>query len=146
LPLTAQDLQLPHGPLVQQTPSVQRLLKHSAAVAHVVPGILRLVQEPAWQLSPAMQSPLVVHIVRQAFVVVLQLYAPQLIVGCAQLPAPSQAPIGVAVDPAQLAVPQLMPSAPLRQAPLPSQVPSVPQGGFVAVQAPWGSTFPVGTG
>jgi hypothetical protein len=67
-------------------------------------------------------------------------------VGCAQLPTPSQAPIGLAVDPVQLAVPQLVPSAPLRQAPLPSQVPSGPQGGLVAVQAPCGSVFPAGTG
>jgi hypothetical protein len=62
------------------------------------------------------------------------------------LPTPSQAPTGVAVDPAQLAVPQLVPSANLRQAPLPSQVPSNPQGGLVAVQAPWGSVLPAGTG
>ena len=82
--------------------------------------------------------------VRQALVP--QTYAVQLIVGCAQLPTPSQAPIGLAVDPVQLAVPQLMPSAPLRQAPLPSQVPSSPQGGLVAVQAPCGSVLPTGTG
>jgi hypothetical protein len=67
-------------------------------------------------------------------------------VGCAQLPTPSQAPSGLAVAPEQLAVPQLMPGAPLRQAPLPSQVPSNPQGGLVAVQAPWGSVFPAGIG
>ena len=85
--------------------------------------------------------------VRQALVAELHTYALQLIVGCAQLPSPSQAPIGFAVvDPVQLAVPQLTPSAPLRQAPLPSQVPSVPQGGFVAAQEPCGSTFPAGTG
>ena len=75
-----------------------------------------------------------------------QTYALQLIVGCAQFPAPSQAPTGVAVDPVQLAVPQLVPTAPLRQAPVPSQVPSNPQGGLVAVQAPCGSVLPLGTG
>ena len=91
-----------------------------------------------------MQSPLLVHIVRQV-VPAPHTYAPQLIVGCTQLPAPSQAPTGLAVDPEQLAVPQLAPSAPLRQAPLPSQVPSNPHGGLVAVQAPWGSVLPAGT-
>ena len=89
----------------------------------------------------------VAHIVRQALVAELQTYALQLTVGCAQLPTPSQAPTGLAVvDPVQLAAPQLVPSAPLRQAPLPSQVPSVPQGGLVAAQEPCGSTFPAGTG
>jgi hypothetical protein len=71
---------------------------------------------------------------------------PQLIVGWAQFPTPSQAPIGLAVEPLQLAVPQLVPSAPLRQAPLPSHVPSSPQGGLVAAQAPWRSALPAGTG
>jgi hypothetical protein len=52
----------------------------------------------------------------------------------------------LSVDPEQLAVPQLMPVAPLRQLPLPSQVPSNPQGGLVAVQAPCGSVFPAVTG
>ncbi len=83
------------------------------------------------------------QVVRQALAP--QTYASQLIVGCAQFPAPSQAPIGLAVAPVQLAVPQLVPSAPLRQAPLPSQVPSNPQGGLVAVQAPCGSVLPAGT-
>lgn len=84
--------------------------------------------------------------VRQALVVELHTYSPQLIVGCAQLPTPSQAPGGLAVDPEQLAVPQLVPSATLRQPPLPSQVPSNPHGGVIAVQAPWGSVLPAGTG
>ena len=75
------------------------------------------------------------------------MYEPQLIVGCAQLPTPSQAPIGLAVDdPVQLAVPQLVPSTPLRQAPLPSQVPSGPHGGLLATQAPCRSVLPAGTG
>jgi hypothetical protein len=84
--------------------------------------------------------------VRQAFVVELHTYALQLIVGCVQLPRPSQAPISLAVDPVQLAVPQLVPSATLRQAPVPSQVPSNPHVVLVAVQAPWGSVLPLGTG
>lgn len=93
-----------------------------------------------------MQSALVEQVVRQALVALPQVYTPQLIVGCAQLPTPSQAPIGVSVEPLHIALPQLVPSAPLRQAPLPSQVPSGPQGGVAAAQAPWGSTFPAGSG
>jgi hypothetical protein len=54
-------------------------------------------------------------------------------------------PAGVLVAPVQLAVPQLVPAVVARQAPLPSQVPSNPQGG-AAVQ-PWcGSAAPEGTG
>jgi hypothetical protein len=93
-----------------------------------------------------MQSALVAQVVRQALVALPQVYTPQLIVGCAQLPTPSQAPIGVSVEPLHIALPQLVPSVPLRQAPLPSQVPSFPQGGLVAAQEPCGSVFPAGTG
>jgi len=50
LPATAQERQLPHGPLEQQTPSVQNVLRHSAPEAHDVPRALRLMQEPAWQV------------------------------------------------------------------------------------------------
>ena len=67
-------------------------------------------------------------------------------VGCVQLPTPSQAPIGLAVDPVQLALPQLVPSVAFRQLPEPSQVPSCPHGGLFAVQAPCGSVLPAGTG
>src|SRR5450631_980397 len=93
-----------------------------------------------------MQSLGVAHMVRQALVEEPHVYTPQLIVGCAQLPMPSQAPIGFAVEPLQLAVPQLVPSVPLRQPPLPSQVLSFPQGGFVAAQPPCGSTVAADTG
>jgi len=50
VPETAQDRQLPQGPLVQQTPSVHMLLRHSALAAHDTPNGLRLVQEPDWQV------------------------------------------------------------------------------------------------
>jgi hypothetical protein len=50
LPATAQERQLPHGPLEQQTPSVQKALRHSVFAAHAVPSGLRLVQEPDWQV------------------------------------------------------------------------------------------------
>jgi len=64
---------------------------------------------------------------------------------CLQVPAPSQAPIGVDVDPVHDAVPQAVPIAMNRQAPVPSQVPLVPQGGE-GWQRPWGSAAPEGTG
>ncbi len=58
---------------------------------------------------------------------------------------PSQLPAAVAVDPVQLAVPQLVPAPEFRQRPAPSHVPSAPQGG-AGVQ-PWcGSAVPAGTG
>ena len=61
------------------------------------------------------------------------------------MPAPSQAPAGVAVDPLHDAVPQAVPAAMKRQAPAPLQVPLVPQGGAGA-QPPCGSIPPAGTG
>lgn len=51
LPDTAQERQLPHdGPLEQQTPSVQNVLRHSVPDAHDAPSALRLTQEPDWQV------------------------------------------------------------------------------------------------
>ena len=47
---TAQERQLPHGPLEQQTPSVQNVLRHSVPEAHDAPSALRLTQEPDWQV------------------------------------------------------------------------------------------------
>ena len=65
-PLTAQELQLAQGPLAQQTPSVQKLVRHSPPVAQLAPAGLRLVQEPDWQVYPLpLQSPLPAQVVRQ---------------------------------------------------------------------------------
>jgi hypothetical protein len=61
---TEQDLHLPQGPLEQQTPSVQKVLRHCAPVLQGEPRGRRFVQEPAWQVSPAMQSWFWVHVVR----------------------------------------------------------------------------------
>ena len=68
-----------------------------------------------------------------------------MIVLCRQLPAPSQVPAGIDVDPLHEAAPQIVPAAIGRQAPLPSQVPLNPQGG-AAAQPPRGSIAPAGTG
>jgi hypothetical protein len=66
-PFSAQELQLPHdGPVLQQTPSVQRLLRHSVPITQAVPSGFRLVQELDWQVYPLpVQSPLPEHMVRQ---------------------------------------------------------------------------------
>lgn len=66
VPETAQDRQLPQGPLEQQTPSVHIVLRHSVPEVHPDPSGFKFVQEPIWQVSPPMQSPLPAHIVRQA--------------------------------------------------------------------------------
>jgi hypothetical protein len=50
LPVTAHDRQLPHGPLEQQTPSVQNVLRHSVPDTHDAPSALRFTQEPDWQV------------------------------------------------------------------------------------------------
>jgi hypothetical protein len=139
----AHDLQLPQGPLEQQTLSVQKVLRQSVPTVQEAPSGFRFVQEPDWQVSPLMQSPSRAHIVRQA--PLPQRNAPQLICGWTQVPLPSQAPTGVSVDPVQVAVPQLVPFAALAHWPLPSQVPSLPQGGFGA-QPPCGSWLPAETG
>ena len=62
-----------------------------------------------------------------------------------QVPAPSHAPTGVDIDPLHEAAPQAVPAAIMPQAPVPSQVPLVPQGGL-GWQLPWGSAAPAGTG
>ena len=61
-----QVLHLPQGPLEQQTPSVQNVLRHCVPSVQVDPSGSRFVQDPAWQVSPVMQSVLLPHIVRQA--------------------------------------------------------------------------------
>ena len=61
------------------------------------------------------------------------------------MPLPSQLPTGIAVDPVQDTVPQLVPAGIGRHAPLPSQVPLNPQGGLAA-HPPCGSIAPAGTG
>ena len=65
-PATAQELQLPQLDDPQQTPSVQWPLAQVLSVVQAVPLGVRLVQMPDWQVSPAAQSALVVHAVRQA--------------------------------------------------------------------------------
>jgi hypothetical protein len=61
------------------------------------------------------------------------------------VPAPSQLPAGVAVDPLHDAAPQIVPAGIGRHAPVPSHTPLKPQGGAEG-QPPCGSIAPAGTG
>jgi hypothetical protein len=61
---TAHDLQLPQGPLEQQTPSVHIVERHCAPVVQGDPSGRRFVQDPDWQVSPETQSALLPQVVR----------------------------------------------------------------------------------
>jgi hypothetical protein len=60
-----------------------------------------------------------------------------LVVGGTQVPAPLHVGAAVSEEPEHEGEPQVVPPAPNRQAPLPSQVPSRPQGVPAAVQRPF---------
>src|SRR5262245_58665643 len=136
-PATAHELQEVQLAAAQQNPSVQLPLKHSVAAVQAAPFALRSVQTFDMHLKPPAQSPSPPHVVRQA-AAGPQAKGAQVMGACTQAPAPLQLPIGVNVDPVQEAAPQLVVGAAFRQAPLPSQVPLNPQGGF-AMQPPCGS-------
>jgi hypothetical protein len=65
-PATAHDWQAPQDADPQQNPSVQKPLMHSPAAPHAAPFAFRLVHELPWQVYPATQSELVVHVVLHA--------------------------------------------------------------------------------
>jgi hypothetical protein len=143
MPATAHELQLPQLLDAQQKPSVQLPLKHSVPATQVVPLAFRSVQTFDMQVKPAAQSPSPMQVVRHA--VVPQAKGAQLEGGWTQAPAPLQWPAGVSVDPLHEVVPQLVVTAALRQAPLPSHRPLKPQGGLAA-QPPCGSISSAATG
>jgi len=143
-PVRLHEAQVPQDALAQQTPSAHIVLRHSEPAVQAAPSTLRLVQLPDWQVYPVTQSAGAVQVARQ--VIPPHCRCPGQVCGvCTQVPAPSQAPTGVAIAPVQVAVPQLAPALVLRQAPAPLQVPSNPQGGLAAQR--WcGSALPPGTG
>ncbi len=143
LPLTLQALHAPHEALWQQTLSVHIPVKQSALLAQAAPSGLRLLQLPDWQVYPVTQSPSEAQRVRHPLPP--QMKCPgQACAVTVQVPAPLQA-LAVAVDPVQVAAPQLVPAAAFRHAPAPLQVPSNPQGG--EGEHCWcGSAAPAGTG
>jgi hypothetical protein len=124
-PATAQDLQVPVQAVAQQIPCWQKPDRHSEPAAQVV-LVGFLPQAPFTQTLGATQSVSAVHPTLQALV--SQTYAPHDcgVVGW-QVPVPLQVRAGVYVAPVQLAGAQAVPLAYRRQAPPPSQRPSVPQ-------------------
>jgi hypothetical protein len=143
LPAMLQALQALQEALPQQTPSVHIPLRQTALLLQLDPSGLRLVQMPLWQVVPATQSRSVAQMVRQAVGPHTKL--PGQATGVwVQVPVPLQA-LTMLFEPVQVVAPQLVPALVLRQAPVPSQVPSNPQGG-VAGQSWCGSALPVATG
>jgi len=142
-PAIAQDRQVPQLATVQQKPSVQLPLKHSVPARQAAPFALRLVQAFDMQVNPVAQSPSPPQVVRQA--AAPQANGAQLAGGWTHAPLPLQLPTGVNVWPLHEAVPQLVVTGALRQAPLPSHTPLQPQGGLGA-QPPCGSISSAGTG
>jgi hypothetical protein len=140
----AQASQVPLQARSQQTPSTHRLDPHSVADPQAAPLARLPPHLPSTQVTPAAQSPLPVQVLRQPEAV--QPYEPQdeLLAG-AQVPLPSQAGAAANLPASHDAVPQVVPAMRLRQAPAPSQVPSLPQPlGMSAVQSVSGSS-PAGT-
>lgn len=89
-PTWLQERQAVSHAVLQQTPSVQKALAHSSALAQGEP-LGRLPQSPFTHLRPFMHSRSFVHLVRHWFVVGSQLKVPQDITGpMPQTPAPSQ--------------------------------------------------------
>ncbi len=131
VPVIPHDRQAPVHAVRQQVPCSQKPLAHSAVVVHIAPfGFLP--QLPPVQTLGATQSVSAVQLTRQ-LPLGPQLYAPQLAaVAVPHVPAPSQVRAGVNDVPVQVDAAHVVPLAYRRQAPLPSQVPSVPQ-----VEAPW---------
>jgi len=153
LPVWSQVLQVPQGPVPQQTPSVQKPLMHWLAVVQACPlGLsaqLLLVPDP-WQVVGATQSVSAVQVVLQTLLVVSQTKLPAQVVdvAAAQVPVPVQCDTGVKVEPAgQAALPQATPVPPCWQAPLPLQAPVLPQGA-VLLTAHWpeGAVVPAAIG
>jgi hypothetical protein len=94
VPGSAHDRQVPVQLELQQTPCWHRPEAHSAAPVQVMPSGF-FVHWPALQMLGAMQSALVVHVVRQV-PLGLQLYAPQEMgVAAWHVPVPLQVRSGV---------------------------------------------------
>jgi len=151
VPARLQAWQVAQAVALQQTPSTQLLpVRQSPVVAHDCPSRFLLPQRlvTGSQISVPAQSASLAQAALQA-VLPLQTYGAQLIVVAAwQVPLPSQVrpEVNVVLPVGQEGAAQDVPPAYLRQAPLPSQKPSVPQ-----VVCPWswqvpcGSAVPLGT-
>jgi hypothetical protein len=133
LAVVLQAWQVPHELELQQTPSTQLLLvKQSLVCAHGWPSRFLLPQRlvTGSQMSGAKQSVSAEQAALQALLAPLHMKGAQLsVVGCRQVPLPSQVRPVVSVEPlaGQEGGAQEVPPAYWRQAPLPSQKPSCPQ-------------------
>jgi len=136
LALSAHDWQVPVQALMQQTPCWQKPEAHSSAVVQVVPGVLRA-QEPVLQTYGETQSASAVQVVLHAVALPhVRFPAQPPIVAGLHSPAPSQVWADVNVETEQDGAAHCVPLTNLRQAPVPLQVPSVPQV-EAAVTAHW---------
>jgi hypothetical protein len=128
LPAIAHDLHGVSHAWLQQYPCAQKLEAHSPAAVHAAPLGLS-VQMLALQMLGATQSvAAVVQLVRQAPVVVSQVYFPHgLDVAAPQTPAPLQVRADKAtVELEHIGAAHWVPLTCLRHAPAPSQLPSLP--------------------
>jgi hypothetical protein len=123
---TAHDLQVPVQAVPQQTPCSQKLELHSAALPQVAP-IGFLPQLPVTQLFGGRQS-------RSAAQIVLHFPSLPHMNGAhvwsavaTQVPSPSQRDAETSVDPVHPCCLHTVPDEYLRQAPVPSQTPSLSQ-------------------
>jgi hypothetical protein len=125
VPVSEHDMQVPVHAVLQQTPCAQNPLLHSPPAVHAAPSGFSP-QLDAVQTLPLVQSALAVQLARQ--LPPLHTYGAH---GWdepgVQVPAPSQRPASVSVDPAHDCMPQARPGAYSRQAPAPLHDPSVPQ-------------------
>jgi hypothetical protein len=133
LPARLQTWQVEHELELQQTPSTQLLpVRHSLVIVQGWPSRFLLPQRlvTVSQMSGGKQSVSTVQAALQALLAPLHMKGAQLsVVGCWQVPLPSQVRPVVSVEPVpgQEGGWQEVPPAYLRQAPLPSQNPSWPQ-------------------
>jgi hypothetical protein len=125
VPASAHDLHVAVQVVAQQMPWAQMLLAQSLLAVQVAP-LGRLVQTPVEQMFGDTQSVSTVQVVLQA--PVPHAYGSHIDdVAVWQVPVPLQARADVSVEPLQLAATQVVPAVYRRQAPVPLQVPSLPQ-------------------
>jgi hypothetical protein len=127
LPVIAHDLHVPVHAWLQQYPWAQNPESHSVAIVQALP-VGFSVQVPALQMLGDTQSASAVQVVRHAAPAASHLYLPHgLVVAAAHTPAPSHNRADVNVETVQLPATHCVPTAYLRHAPAPLQVPSFPQ-------------------
>ncbi len=132
VPGCAHERQVPSQAVPQQVPCSQKPELHWSAVAQVLPSGF-LPQLPLTQVLGDAQSPSVLHVVRQVLAAPSQVNGMHDCVAVGtQAPLPSQREARFMLDPLQVGGRQVTPDGYLRQAPAPSQTPSVPQ-----LASPW---------